>query len=96
MNRRSSKVCKYAVIGCPIKRCPYAHCLEQFYSRKPMKEKVEQFRQITDTLIQRSDTCPYADDCPKTYCPYDREKYPISWYDESPPDFDQPLVWKHL
>jgi hypothetical protein len=109
---KSSEICKYALIGCPIKRCPKAHSVEEFTPKRcvckkncdnlhPHQSKATLFRRFpfVEPLPAVSSPlpafeCPYGTDCPKIYCPYDSAKYPVDWTDESPPDFDQPLVWR--
>jgi hypothetical protein len=90
--RTSEKVCKYAVLGCPIKNCVLAHSIHEFKSRRRNKE--QHFLQLVSSVVQQADSCPYEKDCPGIYCPYDYDKSVIDWTDESIPDFDQPLVFK--
>ncbi len=114
-------ICKYSLIGCPIKKCPKAHSVEEFTPKRcsckkncnnlhPHQSKASLFRRFpfvepvstvgnplsTSTVGNPLSTvgCPYGSDCPKVYCPYDSDKYPLDWTDESLPDFDQPLVWR--
>lgn len=103
-------LCKYAVVGCPLKRCTRAHVLEEFYPERcsklcsdidcdllhPSEKRKEHFERLLKKVIQHSGKCPYGKDCPKIYCPYDRDKYSLDWEDESPPDFSQKLLWKPL
>jgi hypothetical protein len=107
--KESHKVCRYAVIGCPIKGCPFAHNEAEFLPRRCAEKdctcgylhterretKKKLFERLTAELVQTAEECPYGRNCPGMYCPYDREKFPLDWSeDTTPPDYAQPLVWK--